>query len=64
MATIESTVPVLMPRRAAAKRLGISERMVDIAVRQRKLRAVRIGNRVLLSIGDVEALAAADDFAS
>jgi excisionase family DNA binding protein len=53
---------VLISRPAAAKRLCVTERSVDRAVRLGQLRAVRVGGRVLIVAATVEALLASDAF--
>jgi excisionase family DNA binding protein len=55
--------PALMSRKAAAHRIGVSERSIDRWVRDGRLRGVRIGSRVFVASDSVEALIASDAFA-
>jgi excisionase family DNA binding protein len=57
---VKATEPLLISKRTAATLLGISIGTLDRLVRQGKLRAIRIGRRVLFKRASLENFTGAD----
>jgi excisionase family DNA binding protein len=48
------TEPLLLGVRDAARRLGIGRDSAYAAIRERRLRAIRVGRRVLVPVAELE----------
>lgn len=47
--------PLLLPVREAARRLGLGRDATYAAIRERRLRAIRVGRRLLVPTGELQA---------
>jgi len=54
------TEPILVPRREAARLLGVSTRTVDYLLAKKELTARRVGRRVLISYKQIQSFGQGD----
>jgi excisionase family DNA binding protein len=54
------TEPILVPRREAARLLGVSTRTVDYLLAKKELTARRVGRRVLISYKQIQSFGRRD----
>jgi excisionase family DNA binding protein len=58
MKAVQKKLPALCSRKAAAHKLGVTERSVDRAVKDQQLKAIRVGGRVMITNASLDALLA------